>query len=79
MKLYEIPNGSKLLMGGREILFHHVDGAYSLCTAVEDGKTMHIYAYSEWDKKGDYYEFVRIGGEFTVSRKIRKKVDLEKR
>ncbi len=61
MKLYEIPQESKLLIetrrspDGELFTFHHIDGMYSLCTADEDGKYLHLSASAPLKKEKDYY------------------------
>lgn len=37
MKLYEVPNGSKIILSDKDgntlkLTFHYIDGAYSYCT-----------------------------------------------
>ena len=48
MKLYNVPRNThiKITDDGETILFHHIDGAYSLCTT-ESGSTTHLPAYTE--------------------------------
>ena len=47
-KLYTIPRNSfiKIKDINRVFLFHHIDGAYSLCTTLEGG-TVYLPAYSD--------------------------------
>ena len=61
MKLYDVPNGSKVrvfqddvrtppssppLVEGDVFTFHHIDGMYSYCTT-EDGEVVHPAAWTE--------------------------------
>lgn len=54
MKLYELPKNSKIRIKGltingelsEELLFHHIDGMYSYCTA-NDGTVIHLGASTE--------------------------------
>jgi len=54
MKLYEVPRNSKIRIKGltingelsEELLFHHIDGMYSFCTA-NDGTIIHLEASTE--------------------------------
>lgn len=59
MKLYEIPEGSKIKIDEGIITFHHIDGMYSYCT-FDDGLTedsvVHLSANLPLKKVGDYYE-----------------------
>ena len=41
--LYSVPNGSHILLGDMQLLFHHIDGAYSYCTD-DSGGVHHIHA-----------------------------------
>lgn len=46
MKLYEVPRNTWVIVSGHEdkpILFHHIDGMYSLCTDKE-GNILHLGA-----------------------------------
>lgn len=61
MKLYEIPEGSKIKAEtesdgrkGEWIKFFHIDGMYSYCET-EHGVPVHIFAGTELKKEGDYY------------------------
>ena len=47
MKLYEVPHGTrvKIIDTGETIFFHHIEGAYSLCST-ENGSIVHIPAGS---------------------------------
>lgn len=69
MKLYDIPQGSKIKLDvvnhagekiGEYITFHHLDGMYSYCTVdgVEDSKMnlVHLAAATPLVKVGDHYE-----------------------
>lgn len=64
MKLYEIPNNSKILLpisdgagflGNQLCEFKHVDGAYSLIITLND-EAVHLSASAEVEKVGDHYE-----------------------
>ena len=69
MKLYEIPEGSRIKAQckqrdkilGEYIIFHHPDGMYSYCT-VEGlpDEVVHLGVLQELKKsnEGDYYELV---------------------
>lgn len=66
MKLYEIPQNSKIRLTiggkGREdkvemCLFHHIDGMYSYITT-ESGNAVHLGASTEVIKVDDHYELV---------------------
>ena len=58
MKLYEIPNESKIKAevsdGSKFITFHHIDGMYSYCTT-EKGGTIHLSVSTPLKKVKDYY------------------------
>jgi len=47
MKLYNVPRNSKIMLSdGVVLLFHHIDGMYSVCTD-ENGDIFHIGATEE--------------------------------
>jgi len=47
MKLYNVPRNSMIVLKeGIELKFHHIDGAYSVCTD-EEGNVYHIGASEE--------------------------------
>jgi len=47
MKLYNVPRNSKIMLSnGVVLLFHHIDGMYSVCTD-ENGDIYHISASEE--------------------------------
>jgi len=47
MKLYNVPRNSTIVLKeGIELKFHHIDGAYSVCTD-EEGNVYHIGASEE--------------------------------
>ena len=47
MKLYQVPRNTKIkLNDGVILLFHHIDGMYSVCTD-ENGDIFHISANEE--------------------------------
>lgn len=47
MKLYNVPNGSRIrLDDGTELNFHRIDGMYSYCKT-DEGETVHLVAWSE--------------------------------
>lgn len=64
MKLYEIPKGSKIKCELKNtttgdvreemIEFHHLDGAYSYCTA-PDGSILRLSASTFLEKEDDHY------------------------
>jgi hypothetical protein len=64
MKLYEIPKKSIIKTKSAtgkdvDILFWHIDGAYSYCT-IEDGdpdNVIHLSASTPLKKVNDYYVF----------------------
>lgn len=74
MKLYELERGARIKLEtfedgydgkiahriGEYIIFHHVDGMYSLCTieGVEENNIVHLGASTEltYNQEGDYYE-----------------------
>lgn len=68
MKLYDIPKGSRIKAEtsdstgklGDFIIFHKIDGMYSYCTVegMKD-KVVHIGAFTELEKKEDYYVFAQ--------------------
>ena len=44
MKLYNVPRGTRIKVGDLELIFHRIDGAYSLCKT-DDGETVHLAAW----------------------------------
>ena len=46
MKLYDVPNNSKIKVAGHILDFKHVDGMFSLCYD-KDGEPVHIAAWTE--------------------------------
>ena len=61
MKLYQIPNRSKLKVktsdGIKDAIFDHPDGLYSYCYLVEDeSKIFHLSILTPMKKVGDHYE-----------------------
>jgi len=46
MKLYDVPNNSKIKIGNVILDFKHIDGMYSLCYT-EDGKPVHPACFEE--------------------------------
>lgn len=46
MRLYDVPNNSKIKIGNQTLDFKHVDGMYSLCYT-EDGKPVHPACFTE--------------------------------
>jgi hypothetical protein len=47
MKLYNVPRNSRIVLSnGAVLLFHHIDGMYSVCTD-ENGDIFHISATEE--------------------------------
>ena len=60
MKLYEIPQGSKIKIDEGLITFHHTDGMYSYCTAdwLKKDNVIHLAVYTPLKKVKDYYEIV---------------------
>ena len=66
MKLYEIPNGSKLHIktdkGWEFLIFKHIEGMYSLITREpNDGKYLYLSAITLLKKVKDYYELTNTG------------------
>lgn len=62
MRLYELPQGAKIKVEtnrapkGEMCTFHHIDGAYSYCTADEDEAPFHLSAWTPLKKVGKHYE-----------------------
>lgn len=58
MKLYEIPDKSKIIAecsdGSTYFIFNHIDGMYSHCTT-EKGATVHLDASQELKKEAEHY------------------------
>lgn len=58
MKLYDIPEGSKIKLecsdGSEYVIFNHIDGMYSFCTT-EKGNVVHLSRFTELIKRKDYY------------------------
>jgi hypothetical protein len=53
MKLYNVPRNTKIkLSDGIVLLFHHIDGMYSVCTD-DNGDIFHISASEEVEIVGD--------------------------
>lgn len=51
MKLYDVPNNTKVRLNDDEgnyldLLFHHLDGMYSYCTD-DNGNVVHLAAWTE--------------------------------
>ena len=46
VKLYEVPRGSRIIVDGVVLNFHHIDGMYSYCTDDEDN-VIHLSASIE--------------------------------
>lgn len=46
MKLYDVPNNSKIRVNNQVLTFHKLDGMYSLCTD-EYGNTCHLSVGTE--------------------------------
>jgi len=46
MKLYDVPRNSRIRFGDAQLLFHYIDGMYSLCTEKE-GNDVHPAAWTE--------------------------------
>lgn len=60
MKLYEIPRNSKIKLEEGMSTFHHLDWAYSFCTADwmeenDDNRIFHLSASTPLKKEWDYY------------------------
>lgn len=56
MKLYNVPRNTKVKLGdGVVLLFHHIDGMFSVCTD-ENGDIYHISASEEVEIVGDKHE-----------------------
>jgi len=45
-KLYMVPRNSVIEVSNTQLLFHHIDGAYSYCTDV-NGNVHHISAFAD--------------------------------
>ena len=54
MKLYDVPENSKLLIGDEEYTFHHTDCMHSYCTN-KDGNVCHFSANTEFTKENNLY------------------------
>lgn len=54
LKLYQIEKGSKILIDGEEIVFHHIDGAYSYCRSKSG--IVHLSASTPLVKVNGHYE-----------------------
>ena len=57
MKLFEVPENTRIKIGELELNFHHVDGMYSYCTT-DDGKVVHPSAFTDVEiveKKDERY------------------------
>ena len=56
LKLYEIPRESKIICdvsdGSSYIIFHRVDGSFSVCTT-ENNNRVHLYVNSNLEKIED--------------------------
>jgi hypothetical protein len=47
MKLFEVPKNTRVrLVDGTELMFHHIDGMYSVCTN-DNGDVVHLAAWTE--------------------------------
>ena len=46
IKLYQVSPNTRILVGEKELLFHKIDGSYSICTDADD-KVYHIAAWTE--------------------------------
>lgn len=50
MKLYEVPNNTRIVVPVEgvdyELMFHHIDGMYSYCTDAA-GNVVHLAAWTE--------------------------------
>jgi hypothetical protein len=46
MKLYDVPRNTRIRIEDLELMFHHIDGMYSLCQT-DDGETVHLAAWTE--------------------------------
>jgi hypothetical protein len=46
MKLYDVPKNTKIRVGDVPLMFHHIDGMYSLCTD-EHGHPVHLAAWTD--------------------------------
>jgi len=42
-KLFNLPRNTRIKVGLKELLFHHLDGAYSYCTD-DEGQPYHLHA-----------------------------------
>ena len=49
VKLYEVPRGSRIIVDGVVLNFHHIDGMYSYCKDPE-GKIVHFAAWTKVKK-----------------------------
>lgn len=55
IRLYELQKGSIIVIDNEELVFDHVDGAYSYCIN-KDGKVVHLSAYTPLIKIDNFYE-----------------------
>ena len=46
MKLYKVPDDTKIIFRGAPLFFAHIDGMYSFCTT-PDGEIVHLNASAE--------------------------------
>ena len=46
MKLYDVPPNTRIKVKELELMFHHIDGMYSICKT-DDGETVHLAAWTE--------------------------------
>ena len=46
MKLYDVPRNTRIKVDGQELLFHRIDGMYSVCTD-SNGCIHHPAAWTE--------------------------------
>ncbi len=59
VRLQDIPNGSKIVIGNRDITVGHIEGIFAVCTAndpVKGDYVVHLSALAELRQVGDHYE-----------------------
>lgn len=54
IRLYELQKGAVIIVDNEEIIFDHIDGAYSVCFSV--GGIVHLSAYTPLIRIDAHYE-----------------------